>query len=187
MIKKFFSNAWVKNVGGGALAVLLLRLVDWVFINDFFWDKIKNFFGFTLEFINTTYSVKLYWLILFPAAILLILYGYKRLKTKNNFPKTVNIDIDPDWISYTKDVFENIQYRWGYEFDHSKKNYVIINVRAYCNQCNCQIVGNTCPNCKSYYSDSSYMGGSLKPAHEVEALVIHRIENKLYKNRPTTN
>lgn len=181
-INGFFKDDWTKTVVGGVLAVFLLRLIDWLFINDFFWSRIKDVFNIVLNFFNAVYSVKLYWLILIPIATLLISYSYKRLKTKDMLPESVTINTSPEWLSYTKDVFEEIQYRWDYVFDDFKKNYIITNIRPYCNECSCQLVHNICANCKKQYSDFSSSHGNPKSSHEIEALVIHRIENKLYKN-----
>ena len=186
MTKKFFSNNWVVTIGSGILAVLFLRLIDWLFINDFFWRKIKNLFDTILDFFGTPYSVKLYFLILIFITPLLLLYAY--IKNKNiSIVKhiTLKVDSEPDWkTSYTKDVFDGVQYRWEYQFDHSKKNYLVTNVNPYCNDCTCLLVQGRCPNCKIDYTNSLWGGSqyTIKNTWEVEALVIHRIENKLYKN-----
>ncbi len=180
MTKKLLSNNWVITVGGGLLVILLIRLIDRLFINDFFWSKIKMLFGAILNFFNTTYSVKLYFLILIFITPLLLLYAY--IKNKNiSIVKHITLEVgsEPDWkTSYTKDVFDGVQYRWEYQLDHSSQKYNIINIVAYCNECSCMLVQDNCPNCKTSYSSSLWENGSIKQLNEVHALIIHRIESK---------
>lgn len=180
MAKKFLSNNWVITVGGGLLVILLLRLIDWLFINNLFWGKIKTIFNIVLEFFNTTYSVKLYWLILIPIIVLLtiilILYIFSLFSSNNNNNEVAK---NPDWINYTKDVFDGLQYRWKYNFYN--KEYQINVIQVYCNSCNCPLVNGTCPNCNKMYDFSMY-NSQLKSEDEIKALIVHRIENNLYKD-----
>ncbi len=168
--------------GGGLLVVLFLRLIDWLFINDFFWDYFIAIFQKFISLLNSSYSIKLYPLILITVIIILIWYGYKRLKNRTITEHiTLNIDSDPDWKTYTKDVFDGIQYRWEYLFEHSNKKYRITNINPYCNDCSCLLVQGNCPNCKASYGTTWGSEYILKQSGEVEALIIHRIENNLYK------
>lgn len=179
-MRKLLKNNWVVTVIGGVLSVLVLRLIDSFFIDDFLWDGIKNGFNAVVGFFNTEYSVKLYLLILLPilviAALIGMLYLISLSKPKaNRQPRFEN----PDWDVYRRDVFDGIQYRWGYSLNRGSTK--IINIMAYCNKCSCSLVEHICPNCKTDYN--TYMPGTpnLKHPSEVEALIIHRIENNLFE------
>jgi len=180
MFKKLFKNNWVVTVGGGVLSVLVLRLVDKLFINDFFWDWIKGVFSTIGNFFNTEYSVKLYFLILLPilfiVAMIGIIYLISLSKTDlNKEPRFQN----PMWNVYKRDVFDGIQYRWDYSLNGGKAK--IVNITAYCNKCSCTLINHSCPNCKTDYSSYMNHTPSLKQPSEVEALIIHRIENNLFE------
>lgn len=180
MIGKFLKNNWVVTVIGGVFSVLALRLVDWLFIDSFLWDAIKNIFGSIVDFFNTDYTLKLYFLILLPILAIAVLIGVLYLRSlfkteADGEPRFQN----PDWDVYRRDVFDGIQYRWGYSlYDGSTK---IVNITAYCDKCSCTLVDLVCPNCSTDYS--SYMNGTpnVKQLGEVEALIIHRIENNLFE------
>jgi len=176
MIKKFLRNAWVIRIVGGILGALGLRLLDWLFIDNLLWDKTKSLFNTIVDFFNTDYVVKLYWLVLIPiltiAALILIFYIISLFNSNDNTIKK------PHWYSYNRDVFDGVQYRWKYILFND--TYQIQDIETYCNNCSCLLVQETCPNCKrSYQRNSIYSGPKVKSYSEVEALILHRIENNL--------
>lgn len=177
MAKKFFKNNWTITVIGGVLSVLLIRFVDWLFIDSYLWDGIKNIFGSVVGFFNTDYTVKLYFLVLLPILFVALLFGVLYLilgGRKNN----VEMHEYPDWTEYTRDVFDGIQYRWKYSFRGGEST--IYDITPYCNKCSCVIVSDICPNCKNIYS-WHWDTPNIKQEGEVKALIVHRIENGLYK------
>lgn len=176
-MRKFLKNTWVVNIGGFILGALALRGIDKLFINDFIWDWIKGVFSSIAGFFSTEYSVKLYFLILLPILVIAAIIGIGLLFSAKKKIKEIRY---PDWAEYTKDVFDNIQYRWQYDFRGMDSK--IKNVTPYCNKCSCILVGNCCPNCNESYNDYTYGSPTIKNDSDIEALVIHRIENGLYKN-----
>lgn len=175
MIGKFLKNNWVITVIGGVLSVLLLRLFDSFFINDFLWDGIKSGFNAVIAFFNTEYSVKLYILVLLPILVIAAIIGVGILMSSIKTGKSA-ISPYPEWKDYTKDVFGDLQYRWQYHFYGN--NYRIDNLQRYCNQCSSPLVSLRCPVC---HTDYEY-GHQLKSHEEIQALIQHRIDNGLYKN-----
>ncbi|MBG6130721.1 MULTISPECIES: hypothetical protein [unclassified Aquimarina] len=184
MAKKFLNNTWVVRIGGSIIAALGLRLIDLIFIDNLLWDKTKRLFSVLIDFFNTNYSVKLYWLVLIPIlfviTILLIFYLISLFIGNNN--DSNQRKGYPDWVNYNQDVFNGIQYRWRYNFFGS--SYQIKNLKSYCNKCSCLLIDNKCPNCKKRYGyslNTSSDGCLLRPLEEIEALIFHRIDNKMYK------
>lgn len=157
-------------------SVLVLGLVDWLFINDFLWDGIKNMFGAIVDFFNTDYSVKLYFLILLPilfvAAIIGVMYLFSLPGNKSSFSPY------PQWKEYTKDVFGDLQYRWQYDF--IGKRYDIMNLQRFCDKRTCNVVGLRCPACNTDYS----YGQRIKSREDVLALIARNIDTGLYKDSP---
>ena len=177
MAGKLSKNNWVVTVVGGALSVLLLRLIDWLFINDYLWDSIKDFFGSALDFFNKQYTVRLYFLILLPIMVIIAIIGLLYLIISFTGSKDPGSPLSPypDWKNYTRDVFGSLQYRWQYNFFGN--NYSIENLQRYCNQCSCPLVNLRCPVCKTNYAH----GHDIKSHEELQALIQHRIDNGLYK------
>lgn len=173
MAGRFFKNNWTVTVIGGVFSVLLIRLIDWLFINNLLWDGIKSIFGSVLDFFNTEYSVKLYFLILLPivfvAGIIGIILLLSLVKGKGS------VSIYPEWKSYTKDVFGDLQYRWQYEF--FGRRYEITNLQLFCDQCSCHLVDLKCPVCRENYS----YGRRFPSREEVLALIARNIDTGLYK------
>ncbi len=174
MFKRLLKNNWVVTIGGGVVSVLVLRLIDWLFINDVLWEWIKGVFSAVVDFFNTDYTVKLYFLILLPILFVVLLIGVILLLSLREKNGGI-VSRYPDWKEYTRDVFGSLQYRWQYNFFGN--NYRIENLQRYCDQCSCALVDLRCPVCRTNYS----FGHQIKSQQEVEALITHRIDNGLYK------
>ena len=117
-MRTLLKNNWVVTVIGGVLSVLVLRLMDSFFMDDFLWDGINNGINAVAGFFNKEYLVKLYFLILLPilgiASLIGILYLISLFKPKaNKGPRFGN----PDWDVYRRDVFDGIYYLWGYSLN----------------------------------------------------------------------
>ena len=174
MIGKFFKNNWVVTVIGGVLSVLVLRLIDSFFIDDFLWDGIKSGFNAVIAFFNTEYSLKLYFLVLLPILVIAAIIGVGILMSSIKTGKSP-ISPYPEWKDYTKDVFGDLQYRWQYHFYGN--NYRIENLQRLCDKCSCPLVDLKCPSCYEYYG----YGHQLKSHEEVQALIIRNIDTGQYK------
>lgn len=179
MIGKLLKNNWVVTIIGGALSVLVLRLFDSFFINDFLWDGIKSGFNAVVNFFNTEHPVKLYFLVLLPILGMMLLGALVFLFRQRKTDSIINI---PEWVNYTIDVFDGIQYRWQYDTRSGK--YDIASIRPHCNDCSCAIVDQVCPNCKKNFDWRIDDTPGIKTNRDVRALVVHRIENGLYKTSP---
>jgi len=154
-------NPWIITIG----SVLIIRMIDFLTGSNI-WEWLKAI----LVGIHVFFSQKFEWtpyglILLFisgPAIGILIIWII--LKFQN--AKEVFL---PDWLEYKKDTFGGIVYKWKYVKDYEGK-YDIENIIPYCPNCECQLIGEDCPNCKkSYYR-------KIKSSHELEVLIRHRIK-----------
>jgi len=154
-------NPWIITIG----SVLIIRMIDFLTGSNI-WEWLKAI----LVGIHVFFSQKFEWtpyglILLFisgPAIGILIIWII--LKFQN--AKEVFL---PDWLEYKKDTFGGIVYKWKYVKDYEGK-YDIENIIPYCPNCECQLIGEDCPNCKkSYYR-------KIKSNHELEVLIRHRIK-----------
>jgi len=157
----FLHNPWIITIG----SVLIIRIFDFLTGSNI-WEWLKAI----LVGIHVFFSQKFEWtpynlILLFisgPAIGILIIWII--LKYQN--VKEVFL---PDWLEYKKDTFGGIVYKWKYVKDYEGK-YDIENIIPYCPNCECQLIGEDCPNCKnSYYR-------KIKSNHELEVLIRHRIK-----------
>jgi hypothetical protein len=125
--------------------------------------------------LNANFEWRLYQLILLfisaPVIGLFVLWLVSKLQG-------VKEELKPDWFSYKQDNFDNVVYRWEWLKAFDGK-YHVNNIVRHCSKCECYLVNDSCPNCKSTYY------GVLKPDYEVEALILHRatiIEKMKLKN-----
>lgn len=167
-------NPWIISTGSGILAVLGIRLIDFFVgtkILSSIWKGIVWIFTTIGNFFTQKFEVTLLFLILLPVVvigvILLVLWIISKFQEANSDSTTPRIP----FLNYTQDIFEGIMYRWEYEKLYSGK-YQITNISLYCPTCKCSIVYDSCPVCKKYY------GHNRVDNAQVEALIIHRIENK---------
>jgi len=157
----FLSNPWIITIG----SVLAIRLIDFMTGSNI-WEWLKNILVGIHMFFNQKFEWTLYGLILLfisgPAIGILIIWII--LKFQN--AKEVFLS---DWLEYKKDTFGGIVYKWKYVKNYEGK-YDIENIIPYCPNCECQLIGEDCPNCKnSYYR-------KIKSNHELEVLIRHRIK-----------
>lgn len=173
-MRKLLKNNWAIGIGTGVFAALILRVIDKIFINDFFWDGIKSGLNAAAGFFNTEYSVKLYFLILLPVLVIAAIIGTGILISSIKTGKS-GISPYPAWKPYNKDVFGDLQYRWQYHFYGN--NYRIENLQRLCDKCSCPLVDLKCAACHTNYG----YGHQVKSREEVEALIIRNIDTGLYK------
>jgi hypothetical protein len=91
----------------------------------------------------------------------------------------------PEWLSYTKDIFKRWTWVWKYELNYYGK-YEIIHLIPLCSKCNYKMRGGesrstfntySCPNCKNTYNNLEYW----EYKGDIEALIIHNLEHSTYK------
>ena len=85
--------------------------------------------------------------------------------------------VDNNFLEYREDVFNDVKYRWRYS--RVKKQYTIVDVRAYCSNCGCHLPVIECPNpdCKKVYLEKP-MGDHVAP--KLTALIRHKLST-IYK------
>ncbi|MFH6947311.1 hypothetical protein ACHRV6_02365 [Flavobacterium sp. FlaQc-51] len=169
---EILKNPWVVGIGTAILSVFLLKIFDIIASTTILlslWNIIKRSFNFLLNFFLQQYESPLWFLLLLFVtgilALLGLLYILSMFEKQNNTSKT------PPFSNYISDNFEGILYKWTYYINNNK--YTITNLTPYCPKDNCIIYQDACPICKaSYYN--------IKEDSELEILIQHRIENKMY-------
>lgn len=174
MTRKKFKNTWLISTGSGILAVLGIRLLDFIAgtkILSTIWKGILWIFKGLAGFFSQTFEVSLLFLIILPiiviAIILFILWIIAKVQDNNSD----NAQPQVPFLNYTQDVFNGVMYRWEYGKHYSGK-FQIENISMYCPACKCSIVYDSCPVCNKYY------GNLRKDDAQIDALIRHRIENK---------
>lgn len=174
MTKKKSNNPWIIGTGTGILAVIGIRLIDFLVGTQILltiWKAFVWTFTVIKDFLTQKYEVTLILLILLPliviGLILLVLWIISKFQDENSKSSIPQIP----FLKYTQDTIEGILYRWEYE-EHFSGKYQISNISVYCPLCKCSIVYGKCPVCKKNYEHFR------KDNTEVEALIRHRIENK---------
>jgi len=154
-------NPWIITIG----SVLIIRLIDFLTGSNI-WEWLKAI----LVGIHVFFSQKFEWtpygliLLFISGPAIGILFFWIIAKFQN-----AKEDSLPDWLKYTRDTFDGIVYKWEYVKDYEGK-YDIENIIPYCPNCECQLIGEDCPNCKnSYYR-------KIKSNHKLEVLIRHRIK-----------
>jgi len=125
-------------------------------------------------------NLKLWWILVALIAIVLIFWfilSLEERKTKS-FKKPTSC-LDLEWRNYRKDVVDDFQYRWDYKYN-ANGSYDIVNLTAYCPEHNCQVYGSTCivggEQLRTYAIDNT----------RVKLLIVHRIENDIWKEKIET-
>lgn len=167
-------NSWIIGTGTGILAILGIRLIDFLFstkILGTIWSIIISIFRTIGNFFALKFEVSLWFLILLPIIIIGLIIFVLWIISKYQEESTSQTQPQIPFLNYTQDIFEGILYRWEYGKHYSGK-YQITNISHYCPNCKCSIVYGSCPVCKSYYS------GRIKDDAQIDALIRYRIENK---------
>lgn len=171
-------NPWLIGIGSSVFGVLSIRIIDYLtgsIILPTIWNFIIFIFNNVITFVNLEFHWKLYALIsLFlsgPLIGLFVIWIISEIQDSKSAPT-------PEWLMYRKDNFDGVIYKWDYEKDYNDK-YEVSNLTAYCSNCECQLVDQRCPNCKSEFHSQ------LRPSYEIVPLIIHRIETK--KPQATTS
>jgi hypothetical protein len=173
MEKKKNINPWIIGTGSGILAVLGIRLIDFLVGTEILSAILKGIvWTFTIigRFFTQKFEVTLWFLILLPVLIIglifLVFWIISKFQEDNSESSTPQIS----FLNFTQENFNGILYRWEYQKHYSGK-YHITNISLNCPACKCTIVYDICPVCRKYYGQ---MG---RTNAEIEALIRHRIEN----------
>lgn len=169
--KEILTNPWTIAIVAPIVTLIIIKAIDLIFVTSILSGIInilllisKNIFNF----LTAKYEWELYQLVLLFLAGPLI--GIFVIWIFSKFEKSEVIK-EPEWFNYKNDIFENVSYKW--EWDKGRDGtYHVSSIRAYCIKCNCQIIHERCPNCKSTYYNK------VKPDYEIETLILHRIELK---------
>jgi hypothetical protein len=178
-LKKTIMNPWTITVIAPLITIILLKIVDKVAGTEILfwcWNVIISVFSSIYNYLITKYEWRLYQLILLfvsaPVIGLFVLWVISKFQE-------VKEELEPEWFSYTQDTFDNVVYKWEWWKNNNGK-YQISHILKYCSKCECHLISERCPNCRSIYY------GEVKPDSEVEALILHRVrmieKNKVHNH-----
>jgi len=169
-LNKITMNPWTIAITAPLITIIFLKIVDIVAgTKILFWclNVIKSVFSSIYIFLIAKYEWSLYQLILlfisapvFGLIVLWVILKFREIKEKSK----------PGWFSYTQDTFDNVVYKWEWCKANNGK-YQIMHIMKHCSKCECQLIDDRCPNCKTTYY------GEVKPNYEVEALILHRAKD----------
>lgn len=150
-MKKFFKNPWIRIIIGGVIVGIILSLIEWLTEAEFLqsiWGIIKIAFAWF-------FAAKLkVWIVLIIMFIVFWITSIIRSKPINTSPD----EHTPPWVDeYRQDIFEEMLWKWQWEFDYNAKIHKPVNFHPFCPECDCILVWSNlrykCPKCKERYSE----------------------------------
>jgi hypothetical protein len=172
-IKNIIGNHWIVGICTSIIAGLIFKIIELVFGIEIF-SSIFRLFKQSILKIWVILNLKL------PSYVVvgLFLLGYISNRIINHLNKNTKKGRGEPFLSYTEDIFEDVQYRWGYKKSNDGK-YYLTKIVKYCPDCICRIVDNQCQKCKKNFLD-------IKTREQIEALVRYSIEKKFNINEFVT-
>jgi len=126
----------------------------------------------------------------FLAAIIFLIWFLLRKEEKEKERKIIkeiafksipemSLEIEPEFLNYKKDVLRKWLWQWDYGFN-SKENYVILNLKALCDEDETPLVlcfANRrsyygCPRCGKHFGDSGILNGFSSLERDIDANVL---------------
>lgn len=178
-LKNFLTNPWTIAAVAPIITLFLLKIVDSVTGSEILsWclNFLVTIFSSIYNFLVAEYKWKFYQLVLLfisaPAIGLFILWVLSKIRELKE-------ELQPEWLSYTKDNFDNVIYKWEWWKGRNEK-YQVSQISQHCSKCECHLINGKCPNCNSTFYRY------VKPDYEVEALILHRAD-MMEKNKAHTH
>lgn len=167
-IKKILLNPWTVGIGTTVISALLLKFIA-IFTGTTIFGILLKVAVSAVRYGQSIFGLKLsVGTILITCfaiiAMLILIKRWLNWKTAKN---------TPPYLGYTEDAFQNIYYRWEYNFVGGK--YHIGSIQAYCPTCKCRIVHRECQACKTVFIN-------MKDKKQTEAIIAYGIETKFNIN-----
>lgn len=172
--EKWYKSPWTISISTAVFSFLItlgydlikeipiltttLRLIKWG------WDLV-------LEILN--FNIKIWWLLILIAVVILIFYLINKLRNK--------VSTKPDFYNYREDILKNWKWSWGWEFQSYKNSWKLSNLKAHCPECNTPMIDSSndyfkmfdCPRCDFGARDSD-----CEIPHKIERIIIDNIRRK---------
>ena len=144
----------------------------------------KNIFSTILTLLNwvlkgiiliLNFEVKIWWLLVFGAFIIGIMYLYFSLIKKKD-------DTKPVFLEYTYDRLKEWKWSWSWEQDYFTKRWGVENLRPHCPKCDTHMMVTyygshyMCPRCNY----NSARKGKCESSIEIEALIYDNIRRTYF-------
>ena len=177
--EKLIKSPWIIGFGTTIFGFLLTMLNDYSKkepILTTIWLIIKWIGNLIWTLLN--FDLKVWWVILTIAFLFLLLYIIDKFKKEEIFK--------PVFFNYREDKFKKWKWTWDYEFNNSKKMWVISKLKAHCPNCDTPMIDHSnsyeilfeCPRCDFNARDSQ-----CDVPFKIESLIIDNVERK-GKNNP---
>lgn len=148
--KSTFIIAGILPIITAIVASLLYDSIKGISILSTFKSAITFICNWTLVLIN--FEVKVYWVLIFIFAVVIIIYIIGRW----SIPST-----DPEFLNFKEAKPKKLKWSWEYELDKVSNNYKLVNLQAHCDSCDTLLVftfsvyetylGADCPRCERNY------------------------------------
>jgi len=183
--KSFWNNAWVVNTGSALLAYFVPVLFGYFFKEGTFLYWLIFPVVWIWNFITQSVSLQLYWIIIISLLSTFIIPVIRAIRTpaiSNVNPPT---NLEP-WLSYTKETFGDVVYRWRYiKLDDNKID--IQNVVPFCPTDDCElmepsysIIPSYCPICKNTFNVLSSDEARIRIRHAANGRI--KVKTRLSQN-----
>ncbi len=176
--KNIFKSPWTISIGTAIFSLFLTIIYDSVkqkpilstigAILKWIWNLIINIL---------TFNIRVWWLLLGIALLILVLYLVDKFKKEETFK--------PDFYSYREGRFKRWKWTWGWKWSQSKGAWVIENLEAHCPNCDTPLIDNSsmygyyfdCPRCNFTARD-----GQCEAPHKIERIILDNIDRQRKNN-----
>jgi phage FluMu protein Com len=144
----------------------LFGILIWSLFSAFLYDQLKVIpilkyliiagnwlYETTLYYL--TYRIPIWWVIVF----LFLVWFLNQADKYKSPPLSKPPNDKPKFLEYTQDKFKNWIWKWNWEWNSTLKAYQYVNLKAYCGNCNVELLeaGSFnrakayCPKCNTFY------------------------------------
>ncbi|MGB4658921.1 MAG: hypothetical protein WBI07_07070 [Mobilitalea sp.] len=176
-MKKILKSPWTISIVTMIISFLLTVIYDLIKGKEIF-STIGRFFLAVWKVVIAFlfFDIKVWWIIVGIAFIVLMLYLVSRRLDKKNTQK-------PDFTSYKMDRFNKWKWSWSWKYINYSKQWEISDLIAHCPKCNTPMQHDVyeeyfkCPRCKFQppYDD-------FEKSYEVSAVIIDNVNQQKYFN-----
>lgn len=177
--KNFMMNPWTVGIGTGLILLVVTVMVDLITAVKIF-STLKNvivtIWKWILAFLN--YELKLWWVAVGLAVVVLALYAYLNYCDKKQLPDNI-----PPFLDYTKDDILGYRWKWHWLKDRYGK-YAVKDLHPVCNLCETPLVENydiynacyKCLRCKAEHRRS------MPDFNHVKMMISDNVRRRYYPN-----
>jgi len=172
--EKWIKSPWTISIGTAIFSLLLTMAYD------YFKEKpLLSTIGIIIKWVGNLmwnilfFDIKVWWIIIFLAFILFVMYLIARFKNESGFA--------PSFIDYREDTIKGWRWSWDWKFSERRKAWMITDLKAHCPICNTPMIEESisyqthfdCPRC-----DFLVTNKPSDESHKVERIILDNIDRK---------